>query len=132
MAHFTSLQEAQEFFKKDAFATGNGMQVDEIGEEGCVCSMKLTDQHKNAIGGIMGGAIFSLGDFAFAVTVNHVHMPSVAQQMNINFLAPPKGDTLIAKTHVKRSGRTSTIVNIDVTDNTGRDVAQLTGTGYKL
>ncbi|MBO4337725.1 MAG: PaaI family thioesterase [Lachnospiraceae bacterium] len=132
MAHFDSLEQAREFFKNDRFATGNGMQIEELSEDHCVCSMQITDDHKNAIGGVMGGAIFSLGDFAFAVTVNNVHMPSVAQQMSCNFLSAPKEGVLTARAKVKRSGRTSTIVNIDITDDKGRDIAQIVGTGYKL
>ena len=130
--HFTSLEEAREFFKNDRFAAGNGMQIEKLSEDSCVCSMLLTDQHKNAIGGIMGGAIFSLGDFAFAVTVNNVHMPSVAQQMSVNFLSMPTDGVLYAAAKVKRSGKTSIIVNIDITDDKGRDIAQIVGTGYKL
>ena len=95
-------------------------------------SMKLTEHHQNAVGGIMGGVTFTLADFAFAVLQNHMHKPSVAQQVSINFLAPPKGEHLYAEAHLRRNGRTSTIVNVDVTDEEGRDIAQFIGTGYKL
>ena len=132
MGYFTSLEQAREFFKNDRFASDSGMRIDELSDDHCVCSMPLTEHHKNAIGGIMGGAIFSLGDFAFAVTVNNAHMPSVAQQMSVNFLSMPKDGTLYASTRVKRSGKTSIIVNIDITDDKGRDIAQIVGTGYKL
>ena len=132
MGEFRSVEEAREFFSKDLFAVENGMQIDELGEDYCQVSMELTAHHRNAMGGIMGGATFTLADFAFAVMQNHMHRPSVAQQANINFLAPPKGSHLKAVAHLKRNGRTSTIVNVDVTDDEGRDVAQFTGTGYKL
>ena len=132
MAEFKSLEEAREFFKGDLFATENVMQIDELGEDYCKVSMELTSHHRNAMGGIMGGVTFTLGDFAFAVMQNHLHRPSVAQQVSINFLAPPKGNRLIATAHLKRNGRTSTIVNVDVTDGEGREIAQFIGTGYKL
>ena len=132
MAEFRSTDEAREFFKNDRFAVENGMQIDELGEEYCRVSMKLTEHHQNAVGGIMGGVTFTLADFAFAVLQNHMHKPSVAQQVSINFLAPPKGEHLYAEAHLRRNGRTSTIVNVDVTDEEGRDIAQFIGTGYKL
>ena len=132
MAEFQSIEEAREFFKGDRFATDNGMQIDELTEEQAVCSMTLTDAHKNAMGGIMGGVTFTLADFAFAVVQNQVYRPSVAQQVSINYLAAPKGKRLIATANLRKNGRTSTIVNVDVTDDTGRDIAQFVGTGCKL
>lgn len=39
---------------------------------------------------------------------------------------------LKAKAVLKKTGRTSTIINVDITDGTGRDIAQFIGTGFKL
>ena len=46
MATFKTLEEAQEVFKGDRFATVNGMHIDELGEDSCVCSMMLTENHR--------------------------------------------------------------------------------------
>lgn len=132
MATFKNAEEAAEYFKGDKFATLNGMHVDELTEEHSVCSMVLDDRHKNANGGIMGGVMFTLADLAFAALCNNIHMPSVAQQVSINYLSAPKGEKLIATAHIKKSGRSSTIINVDVVDDTGRDIAQFIGTGFKL
>lgn len=132
MVNFNSLEEAREFFYKDKFAVNTGITLDELTEDEAVCSLKLTDEHKNAYGGVMGGVIFTLADFAFAVMSNQIHQLTVAQQVSINYLSAPKGDTLIARAHCRKSGRTSSIVNIDVSDDTGRDIAQFIGTGFKL
>jgi acyl-CoA thioesterase len=132
MANFNSLEEAREFFYKDKFAVNTGITLDKLTEDEAVCSLKITDEHKNAYGGVMGGVIFTLADFAFAVMSNQIHQLTVAQQVSINYLSAPKGDKLIAKAYCRKSGRTSSIVNIDVSDDTGRDVAQFIGTGFKL
>lgn len=132
MGTFASTEEAREYFTGDRFATENGMELRELGENYSVCDMTLTTRHQNANGGVMGGVIFTLADFAFAVCVNQIHKPTVAQQVSINFLGAPKGTKLIAKAVCKKSGRSTTIVNVDVTDDTGRDVAQFVGTGFKL
>lgn len=132
MANFNSVEEAREFFYKDKFAVSTGITLDELTEDEAVCSLKLTDEHKNAYGGVMGGVIFTLADFAFAVMSNQIHQLTVAQQVSINYLSAPKGDTLIARARCRKSGRTSSIVNIDVSDDTGRDIAQFIGTGFKL
>ena len=73
MATYKTLKEAQEVFRGDRFATANGMQIDELGEDWCVCSMTLTENHRNAYGGVMGGVIFTLADYALAVTANQIH-----------------------------------------------------------
>lgn len=132
MSSFKNLEEATEFFKEDKFATGNGIKIDELGEDTCECSMILTDNHRNAYGGVMGGVIFTLADFAFAVLSNQIHQLTVAQQVSINYLNAPKGDKLTAKAYLKKTGKTSTIINIDVIDETGREVAQFIGSGFKL
>jgi hypothetical protein len=39
---------------------------------------------------------------------------------------------LIAKAFIKKNGRTSSIINVDISDDTGRAVAQFIGVGFKL
>ena len=132
MTNFNTLEEAREFFYKDKYAVNTGITLDEITEEEAVCSLNLTDDHRNAYGGVMGGVIFTLADFAFAVLSNQIHQLTVAQQVDIHYLSAPKGNKLIAKATCRKSGRTSSIVNVDISDDTGRDVAQFIGTGFKL
>ena len=132
MATYKTLKEAQEVFRGDRFATANGMQIDELGEDWCVCSMTLTENHRNAYGGVMGGVIFTLADYALAVTANQIHYLSVAQQVSINYLSAPKGQRLTAKSRCVKSGKSTTVIKVDVSDETGRQVAQFTGTAFKL
>lgn len=132
MGTFRTVEEAREYFKGDRFATLNGMQLDELTEEMSVCSMTLGEGHKNANGGIMGGVMFTLADLAFASLANQIHRPTVAQQVSINYLSAPKGERLIAKAICKKNGRSTLVINVDVTDDTGREVAQFIGSGFKL
>ena len=132
MSTFQSLEEAKEYFRHDTFATGNGMEITEIGDGTSVCRMTLDERHRNAAGGVMGGVIFTLADFAFAVATNNVHRPTVAQQVSINYLAAPKSPELIARARQIKDGRTSAVYVIDVFDGTDRHVAQFVGTGFKL
>lgn len=132
MSVFQSLEEAQDYFKSDLFASDAGMKLDAFTEDGSVCSMEITERHQNANGGIMGGAIFTLADLAFATATNNRHRPTVAQQVSINYFSQPKGRKLIATAHCVKDGRTSCVYNVDITDDTGLAVAQFVGTGYKL
>lgn len=132
MSTFKSIEEAREFFKDDKFATNMGIFIDELNDDYCQCSLELNDGHRNAVGGVMGGVMFTLADFSFAVLSNQLHSPTVAQQVSINYLSAPKGEKLIAKARCKKNGRSSSIINVDVVDDTGRDVVQFIGTGFKL
>ena len=127
-----TIEEAKAFFSDDRFATGNGMTLDELDGDHATCSLVLGERHLNAHGGVMGGAIFTLADFAFAALTNDHERNTVAQQVSINYLAAPKGRKLLATARYRKDGRSSCVVNVDVTDDTGRDVAQFVGTGFKL
>ena len=132
LSTFDSIEEAREFFKGDKFATNMGVTLDELTEDSCICSLELCDDFKNAYGAVMGGAIFTLGDFAFAVLSNQLHRPTVGLQVSINYLSGSKGEKLIAKATARKNGRTTSVINVDITDDTGRDIAQFVGTGYKM
>lgn len=132
MANFESVEEAREFFYKDKFAVNTGVTLDSLTEDEAVCSLDVTNEHRNAYGGVMGGVIFTLADFAFAVLSNQIHQLTVAQQVSINYLSAPKGDKLIAEAYCRKNGRNSSIIIVNVSDDIGRDVAQFVGTGFKL
>ena len=129
---FATIDAARDYFSDDRFATENGMTLDERDAEHAVTSLTLGARHRNAFGGVMGGAIFTLADFAFAALTNDRTRVVVAQQVSINYLSPPKGGRLVATARYKKDGRSSCVVNVDIVDETGRDVAQFVGTGFKL
>ncbi|MBR6365394.1 MAG: PaaI family thioesterase [Lachnospiraceae bacterium] len=108
------------------------MTLDELGEDYAVCSVVLTARHRNAYGGVMGGVIFTLADYAFAAASNNIHRVTVAMQVSINYLSAPKGEKLTATAKCIKDGKTSMVVNVDIVDDTGRAVAQFVGTGFKL
>ena len=132
MGEFNSIEEARDFFTNDRFATVNGMHLDGFTEEGCICSMEIREDHRNALGGVMGGVIYTLADFAFAIACNNDHRPTVGLDGSIHYLSPTKGFRLTARAVRVKNGRTTSVYNVTVTDDKGKEVALFTGTGYKL
>ena len=61
------LHEVQERFANDRYATENGARIEAIDDGYAKVIMDLDPHHYNAVGGVMGGAIFTAADFAFAV-----------------------------------------------------------------
>ena len=114
MAQFQDIEAARAFFRKDLYATENGIVLDEYTEDGSVCSVELTDHHRNAEGGVMGGVMLTLIDFSFATAACNVHRPTVAQQISMNFLNQPRGTRLTARSSCRKDGKTSCVYQIDV------------------
>ena len=132
MGNFKNLEEARAYFSCDRFAAENGLTLDELDEKHAVTSLTVGDRHKNAYGGVMGGAIFTLADYAFAALTNDRERITVAQQVSISYLSTVKGSRLVATARFKKDGRSSCVVNVDVVDDMGREIAQFVGTGFKL
>ena len=132
MSHFQSLEAAREYFRKDTFAMDNAMSLEALTDDGAVCAMAVTERHRNAEGGLMGGAILALADFTFAAASNNAHRPSVAQQVSLSFLNPSKGKQLISTASCIKSGRTSCVYSVSIKDDLGKDIAQAMFTGFKL
>ena len=127
-----TLDEVRALFKGDRFATENGAVIDEIGDKSAVCSLVLTDSHRNAMGAVMGGVYFTLADFAFAVAANHEKMGCVSLHSDVSFLGAAKGKKLIAKAVCIKNGRSTACYRVDVTDEMGNLAATVTTTGYHV
>ena len=94
MENKKTLEEVRKIFEGDRFATENGAVIDEIGERSAVCSLTITESHRNAMGAVMGGTYFMLADFAFAVAANWEKMGCVSLRSDISFLGAAKGERL--------------------------------------
>ena len=127
----SDIEKIREFFANDRFATENGAVIEQVGENAATVSMNIESRHRNAAGIVMGGAIFTLADFAFAVASNHNKLGTVSLSANITFLKASKGDRLTAKAECVRDGRTTFYYRVTVTDNTGALIAEVTTSGYK-
>ena len=125
-----TLAEVRERFLMDRFATENGAVIDSIGPRTAVCSMKVSDSHRNAYGSVMGGALFTLADFAFAVAANWNDCLHVSRTNTITFLSMPKGDTLYAEAVCLKEGGSTCLYKVTVRDSEGRDAAYVTVDGH--
>ncbi len=129
----TDLEQAREFFGEDYYATKvTGIEIEEVGDHYARCSLELTRNHKNAYGGVMGGAIFTLADYTFAVASNFRQPQTVSVTSQINFIGRAKGSRLIAESRLIKDGRTTCLYGIDVADELGTKVAFVTISGMKL
>ena len=126
------LKKTREFFDGDLFAKGAGCYIEEFDKDYSICSMKIGPEHRNAYGGIMGGAIFTLADFAAAVVANQDGMKTVANNRNITFVGNSKEDKLVATARLIKDGRSTSYVEVEILDKNGKKIAYTTVLGFHL
>ena len=128
----TSLEEVRAFFREDRFATeACGCRVLEARQGHAVCAFDVTPVHRNAQGNVMGGAIFTLADFALAIACNIGEQPTVSVSNTIEFMSATRGTQLIATGTASKSGRSLGFYTVDVADDLGTPVARMTATCFR-
>lgn len=128
-----TLEEARAQFAADRFATQQcGAVIEEARAGYAVCSMQVKDAHRNAMGNVMGGAIYTLADFAGAVASNINQVPCVSVSNEIQYLAAAKGDRLVATCTEEKSGRRMCFYTVRVTDGEGRLIALMHATSARI
>lgn len=126
------IEEVRTLFANDRFATeACGCRVVEASRGHAVCEFDIADIHRNAQGGVMGGAIFTLADFALAIGCNMGEAPTVSVNNSIQYHSAAKGSKLIATCNVDKSGRSLGFYTVDVTDELGTSVARMTATCFR-
>lgn len=127
-----NIDEVREFFAHDLWATeACGCEVLEASKGHAVCAFDITERHRNAMGNVMGGAIFTLADFSLAIACNVAEEPTVAVTNTIEFLASTKGTRLIATCDADKSGRSLGFYTAVVTDDLGAEIARMTATCFR-
>ncbi len=92
-------------------------------------SMLMQPAYINFNGVIFGSIIMAIADYAFALAINSLKLPSLATQFNVHLLAPAAaGDELIAEGKVLHSGRRSGVTEMQVFNQKGKLIATATGT----
>lgn len=126
------LDEVRRLFAGDCFATSAcGCVVMEAAPGHAVCEFEITEGHLNAQGNVMGGAIFTLADFALAVACNMGEEPTVSVSNSIEFMSAAKGRRLIATASCDKSGRTLGFYTVRVEDELSTPVAVMTAVCYR-
>ncbi|MDR0883165.1 MAG: PaaI family thioesterase [Oscillospiraceae bacterium] len=130
------LQTFRDFFAADKFAANIGVVIDSVTDDRVTCSMILHDGHRNAGGGVQGGAIFTLADLCFAVACNTDYVlgrvlgMSVGINCAISYLKGTRGKALYAQSTCLNRGRTTSVYRIHITDDLGIDIAEMLCTSY--
>lgn len=128
-----TLDDAKEYFAKDVYATvSTGIEILEVGENYAKCAFNIDERQTNAVGHVMGGAIFTLADFVFAVTTNTKDKVTVTAMSSISYFNSPKGTILYGESRMKKEGKRSCFYEIDIYDDLGTSVACVSTNGAHI
>lgn len=128
-----TLEEARAYFINDRFAmVTTGIEIAAVDKNYSKCTLAVDERHMAVGNHIMGGAIFTLADFAFAVASNDGEQITLTTSSNICYLGQAKDSTLIAECKCVKNGRTTCYFETNITDGLGNKVALVTNSGLHL
>ncbi len=119
-----------ELFKRDNFARGCGIEIIDVAPGFAECSMKITDNHLNGIGILMGGALFTLADYTFSIAANSHGVIGVTQEATISFLRRTTHGTVTAIARETSRNAKSGSYLVEVTNEAGEIIARVTGIAF--
>ena len=118
-------------FEAEPFARTIGAELVGWGPGWARIEWTPTDDHRNFAGTVHGGALFTLGDSAFAVSCNSWGRAAVALSVDVHFLAAVRPGERLVATGVERS-RTRRTGSYAIDVHTGdRQVASLHAMAYR-
>lgn len=124
--------EPDPYCKTDRFAAKNGMVVTELGENYAKTEMVIDESILNGLGIPMGGAYFTLGDFAFGAANQYITNSVVTLDASIDFIASAKlGDTVSATCSQVSRARKIVRNEIIIRDQDDKLLAIMRCTGYR-
>lgn len=128
-----NIDEAREFFSKDKFATEvTGIVIDEVRDGFSRCSLEINESHLGAHGQIMGGVIFTLADFAFAVATNSEELFTATVESSVKFISSSRGKKLFSECTCRKDGKTLCFYETVIFDDLNKTVATVSATGIHI
>ena len=120
------------FQKKNAFATFAGIEITEMAPGAATCVMTIRDEHRNLVGTVNAGAIYTLAETAFGAAANSHGTVAVAVNLTIAYLAPATGGTLTARAEELSAGGRMATYAVKVFDDADTLIADMQATGYRM
>ncbi len=128
-----TLEKVKGFFAKDIYATNTtGIEIITAKENYAKCMFEIKPHHLNAGGGVMGGALYTIADFTFAIGANFNKPTTLSLNGNINYLNKAKGKIIYAEAKCIKDGKSTCVFEVEVYDDLGTKVAFVSFTGIRV
>ena len=118
------LEEIRDYYKDDLFATqAAGIRIDDAAPGWAKVSMEIAPHVLNAKGGVMGGAMFTMADFAASIADYQPGYMNMSVDSHMQFVHVARGSRLTATAIAEYRGRQMGYYRIRVEDDLGTLVA---------
>ena len=119
-----TINELRDFFSNDRVASDMGCRIIEADSNHSVVEIDIEEKHLNGNNCVQGGVMFTLADFASAVTANADEIAFVSADGNISFINAGKGKKLIAEATVIKRGKTLVFTEAVLYDENNKNIAK--------
>lgn len=128
------IEKVRKLMEKDRYAAETtGAVIESIDDDGRVTvRLDINEGHFNSAGRVMGGAIYTIADYAFASTVYANECYSTAINCSMEYLSAGRGSYLTARGYLDKAGRNVIFGGADVFDETGRMIARMSVQSFRM
>ncbi len=114
------LQSLKEYLQETPYIRYNGIVIDCIDPEESILHVDMRHELENPYGMAHGGMLFTLIDTTAGTTARADGRKYVTLNASVNYLRSGGAGRITATGHIVHRGRTTTVVDVRVTDEDGR------------
>ena len=116
-AIFDAIRERSD--RPGTFNAVNGVRLTALCDGGAEGEVRLTAQHLNPLGIVHGGAMYTMADCAAGIVVNTDGRRHVTQGSSMHYLKNRTEGVIRASGRVVHRGKATSLVHVEITDETG-------------
>ena len=109
--------------KRNPFVLHNGIEIEDVFPDRSILRLTIRPESLNLHGLVHGGALFTLADNAAGCAASTDGRVYVTQQSDIHFLRVQSEGVLRAEARVRHRGRSTVLVDVNITGEESRLMA---------
>jgi len=125
------METVRELLDQDRFARHAGIELVSVSPGQAVARMAIQPHHRNGLQVVEGGALFTLGDFAFAAASNSRGRVAVGINASITFMKAARTGVLRAEAREASLNPKLGAYTVHITDEQGGLIAVFQGLVYR-
>lgn len=112
------------------FMQWNGIVVEELDVDHCICSMELRPEQTNPNGYAHGGVLFTIADVTASALARADGRNYSTLDSDVHFLRNVKKGRITGEASIIRRGKTSVVVDTVIRAEDGKDLVRVTVTMF--
>ena len=121
---------SMKMMETNPFMQWNGIVVEELDVDHCICSMELRPEQTNPNGYAHGGVLFTIADVTASALARADGRNYSTLDSDVHFLRNVKKGRIIGEASIIRRGTTSVVVDTVIRAEDGKDLVRVTVTMF--